>query len=132
MKKINEELYNKVVEMYRNGVNCKKIANGVGISQAKVCYWARKAGIPVRNKYKFSKEVHNKVIEDYRSGKPVKIIAYETGMSGAHVVYLVRKSGIKQRNYKLTARYKELSRLVTLGYLDYNDLESRYKNAVCI
>lgn len=106
MKKINEELYNKIVEMYRNGVKTKNIAKEVGISQSRVCYWARKAGIPVRNKYKFSKEVHNKVLEDYRNGKPVKIIAYEAGMSDAHVVYLVRKSGMRARNYKLSARYK--------------------------
>jgi len=113
----NDEVKEKVVELYRRGMSSTKIESNTGISSVVVLKWANDAGIKrtISQATILYKKDIPKVIELYKQGKNTTEISKELNLVKSSVARWVKDAGIMRSNSEAQAILAELGKTNVMG-----------------
>ena len=99
--KIPESEYDKIVDMYLNGLTHKEISDKYGVSDVTIGNILKRRNIKSKNRtYKLNKEDHQKIVTLYQDSISINDIASRFNISNNYVREILNNHGIKTPNSK--------------------------------
>ncbi len=89
--------------MYRDGATAAEVGREVGVTQQTVIRWCRAAGVPIRNRPRYSAEVRAEATARYATGETPAEIAADLGCSSDTVRRWQREAGVPPKKRIATA-----------------------------
>jgi uncharacterized protein (DUF433 family) len=132
--KINQEEYEKIVDLYKNGLTQYEIANNYGVQQGSIAHILKKMGIECKNrKYKLNvKEDTPKIIELRNNGCNIASIAEKYGVTSSRIGEILRENGISTPNERyLQFSYDEVLEMYNMYLSGISRVNIAEKYSVC-
>lgn len=132
--KINQEEYEKIVDLYKNGLTQHEIADNYGVQQGSIAYILKKMGVECKNrKYKLNiKKDTPKIIEMRNNGYNIASIAKKYGVTSSRIGEILRENGISTPNERyLQFSYDEVLEMYNMYLSGISRVNIAEKYGVC-